>query len=62
MFKVLKKRKNVHNLTINLRRNIKWSNCIDIPVKFCLFKRLRKDATSCAFFKNAGSQFQIRAG
>ena len=22
-------------------------------------KRLRKDATSCAFFKNAGSQFHI---
>ena len=30
------------------------------PVKCCFFKRLRKDATSCAFFMNAGSGFQIR--
>ena len=31
MFKILKKRKkNVHNLKINFRRNIKCSYCIDI--------------------------------
>ena len=56
MFKILKKQKYTQLIKKKYQMQLlHWH-----PVKFGLFKSLRKDAIFCAFFTDAGSRFHVR--